>query len=673
MSARSWIHLPFGPMHWTDEVADTLRAYPMPPAGTFGGGDTHVINDSKTPSGRAHVGALRGVLIHDAMFRTLRERGVSVKYRFGCDDYDPVDELPHGMKEQYERYLGQPLCNVPPPPAELRVARPSGVVYGMGSPLADKQPVPPLGGGGSEPSDMADYFITDFWSVFKDLGVECEFYRMRDVYRSGQFNAAIDRILSRAEVVRGIYKEVSNSDRPAGWVPFQVICENCGRIGTVECSNYDGGMVEYVCKPDLVAWAKGCGHRGKVSPMDGRGKLPWKLEWVAKWATFPVTIEGAGEDHNTKGGSRDVAAHCLQAIYGRTPPQNIPYSFVLVGGKKMSSSKGLGVTAREVADFLPPEILRFLMLRTKPLSQTNFEVTEEALVKLFNEYDRAHVKSFPPPTPAGVAADAKFPVHERKNFTLSVVHEGDAAEMGAYFECEFQLVLALVQMPHLDVRAEFERIKMEQWGSGLTEIEKHHLERRIHAAREFIAEYAAPEERLTLQTSPPAGAKELSAVQRGFLRVLGERLKTAAWNGEALQGAVFDAARETPIEQKDAFLAFYRVLLDNVKGPKAGNFLAFLKREDVVRLFGAVEVDEGEWMSAAACSVEDLRKFAQGGKTRAMHAVVTTRTVGAATFVEARMTMEDGKSHVRRVAVGPGMDAEAVVREVRRVLPVQMA
>jgi hypothetical protein len=94
-------------MHWTDEVADALRDYPMPPGGTVGGGGVHVINDSKTPSGRAHVGALRGVLIHDAMFRTLRERGVRVKYRFGCDDYDPVDELPHGMKEQYEGYLGQ--------------------------------------------------------------------------------------------------------------------------------------------------------------------------------------------------------------------------------------------------------------------------------------------------------------------------------------------------------------------------------------------------------------------------------------------------------------------------------------------------------------------------------------------------------------------------------------
>ena len=62
-------------MHWTDEVAETLKNYPMP----ANSGGVHIINDSKTPSGRAHVGALRGVLIHDAMFRTLKERGVAVK------------------------------------------------------------------------------------------------------------------------------------------------------------------------------------------------------------------------------------------------------------------------------------------------------------------------------------------------------------------------------------------------------------------------------------------------------------------------------------------------------------------------------------------------------------------------------------------------------------------
>lgn len=621
-------------MHWTDEVADAAIALSLPENAR----GVITINDSKTPSGRAHVGSLRGVLIHDAVYRALKQRGVKVRYRFGCDDYDPVDELPHGMKEHFEQYLGQPLCNTPAPP-------------------------------GSSATDMADHFIKDFWSVFKDLGVDgeggCEFYRMRDVYRSGQFNEPIDRILRSAPKVREIYKEVSNSDRPAGWLPFQVICEKCGRIGTTECTNYDGQTVEYTCRADLVEWAKGCGNRGKMSPFDGRGKLPWKLEWVAKWATFPVTIEGAGEDHNTKGGSRDVAAHCLEAIYGRQAPLNIPYGFILIGGRKMSSSKGLGVTAREMADFLPPELLRFLMIRTKPKSQANFEPTEEALVKLFNEFDRAHQKSFPP---AGAAPDPKFPEHEKRNYELSEVDASHSE--GSFFDCEFQLVLALVQMPHLDIYAEFERIKRETTGAagGLTVLERAHLDRRIHAARFFLANLALPEERLTLQTQPPEKAAELSAPQRAFCRLLSSRLAAlspAQWNGETLQATVFDSARLTPLPQPEAFIAFYRVLLDNTKGPKAGNFLAFLKPDHVVGLFGAVPwndgADERALVEATLESVEDLRKFATQGKTKAKS--VTAREAsadGVGRFVEVTLTMDDGKQHLRRVRLENGQSGAEV-------------
>jgi lysyl-tRNA synthetase class 1 len=49
-------------MLWTEQVIERARG-------------PHVVNDSKTPSGNAHVGSLRGPLIHDALVRTLRERG----------------------------------------------------------------------------------------------------------------------------------------------------------------------------------------------------------------------------------------------------------------------------------------------------------------------------------------------------------------------------------------------------------------------------------------------------------------------------------------------------------------------------------------------------------------------------------------------------------------------
>lgn len=86
---------------------------------------------------------------------------------------------------------------------------------------------------------------------------------MRDIYRSGKFNEAIDIILRNAATVRRVYKEVSNSDRSENWFPFQTVCEKCGRIGTTEVFAYDGKEVSYRCRPDMVKWARGCGHEGK--------------------------------------------------------------------------------------------------------------------------------------------------------------------------------------------------------------------------------------------------------------------------------------------------------------------------------------------------------------------------------------------------------------------------
>jgi lysyl-tRNA synthetase, class I len=570
-------------MFWCDQLAEKIEG-------------PQTINDSKTPSGRAHVGALRGPLIHDAIYRTLKAKGVPVRYLFGVDDYDPVDEIPYGEALHYEKYLGAPLCNTPPPP-------------------------------GSKATDMADHYIAEFFSVFGQLGIRPEFYRMRDIYRSGKFNEAIDAILRKADIVRRIYKKVSGSERAEDWHPFQTVCENCGRIGTTAVTAYDGKEVTYECKPDLVKWAVGCGHRGKVSPFDGKGKLPWKLEWCAKWRTFPVTIEGAGQDHSTKGGSRDVAMACLREIFGQEPPLNCPYDFFLVGGAKMSSSKGVGVTSRDMADFFPPELLRFLLIRPPPRQPVNFEPSEVYIIKLFNEFDRSKHKYF---------HDTKALPGEKRVYELSEVNpEPD------YWTGDFQLVTALTQMPHLDVVHELEKRK----GLPFTELERRHLELRIRAAHYWVEHYATEEERTRLQASLPARAQELSATQRAFLHILAGLLPQTKWEGDALQVCIFSAARLTPIEQPSAFKAIYRVLLDRENGPKAGNFLSFLERDFVVRRCLELPVDKPQFWQETGLSEEAFAQWLVKEKPN-ITALSAKLDLGG---VEILATMTDGKTYCKRV------------------------
>lgn len=613
-------------MLWFAEIAAGIAAQP---------GRPHVINDSKTPSGRVHVGALRGVLLHDAVFRALRSRGVPVRYLYGVDDYDPLDEIPTGQDAHFVEHVGKPLCNVPAPR-------------------------------GSTAPDMATHFIGEFFDVFDEIGVEVERYRMRDQYRSGKMNASIEGILAKADVVRQVYKDVSGSVKSERWHPFQVICEQCGRLGTTEVVGFDGKEVEYHCRPTLVKWARGCGHHGKMSPFDGNGKMPWKLEWVAKWRSFGVTIEGAGKDHTTKGGARDVAGACLQAIFGEEPPMNIPYEFFLAKGKKMSSSKGVGTWARDMADFLAPELLRYLTLRTQPSSPVDFPLepdppppakatrsflAEDFVVKLFNDFDRLKTR---------VYGDAKIRDDEKELYRLceldAAVGDGDAAGEGELFEASFQLVLTFVQMPHVDLAAEMEKRK----GAPLTALEKKHLARRAVSARFWLDNFAREEEKVRLQETLPARAEELSATQRAFLRALAAAAHDAAWKEDVLQAKVFDTARRTPIAQSQAFQAIYRVFLDKASGPPAGALMAVLPRDFVLKRLEEPQHDEEAFWTEASVTPEQVEAALAKDKEKITTVLAALLREGRA---EIEVTHTDGKTYVHRVM---GAGAKELAERVAR-------
>ena len=586
-------------MLWFAEIAGSVD--PQTP---------QVINDSKTPSGRVHVGALRGVILHDAVFRALKNRGVPVRYLFGVDDYDPLDELPAGQAEFFTPYLGAPLCNVPAP-------------------------------AGSKAADMSEHFIAEFFDVFRELGVEAEHYRMRDYYRAGKLNESIDEILGHEGAVRQVYKDVSGSVKSEHWHPFQAICEVCGRLGTTEVVAYDGKEVEYHCRPNLVKWAKGCGHHGKVSPFDGKGKLPWKLEWVAKWRILGVTIEGAGKDHTTKGGSRDVSAACLQAIFGEKPPLNIPYEFFLAEGKKMSSSKAVGSAARDMADFLAPEVLRYLILRPQPKSPVDFPLVqdkttpgrfflaEEFIVKLFNDFDRLHKK---------VYTDPKVNEEEKELYGLcEVTSPADS------YDANFQLVLTFVQMPHVNLLAEMEQRK----GSPLTDHEKAHLEARAKSARYWLSHFARDEEKFRLQDTLPARASELGQAQRAFLHQLAAELATVTpWTDDALQARIFDVTRRTPIAQSAAFKAIYRTVFDREQGPRAGAIMAILDKDFLIKRFTELPYEqEAVWKETAISAKAHLAQLEkENGKIASIR---VSRKAGA--IIDFEVTHTDEKTYIHRV------------------------
>src|SRR3989337_3654587 len=158
-------------MDWADELAAAVSG-------------PQVVNDSKTPSGTVHVGRLRGVVLHDAIARALRDRGLETRFLYGVDDLDPMDAQALLTPDAVERYMGVPLAHIP-----------DQVDDGHAS--------------------YARHHAKIFIDLFADLGIRPDrYYWMSEIYASGAMDEYVGRALDRADVVRDLYRRVSNVQHP---------------------------------------------------------------------------------------------------------------------------------------------------------------------------------------------------------------------------------------------------------------------------------------------------------------------------------------------------------------------------------------------------------------------------------------------------------------------------
>ena len=516
-------------MDWADELAVRVRdAGPQ------------VVNDSKTPSGTVHVGSLRGPVILDAITRALRANGIETTLLYGVDDMDPMDAQALLTPDAVETEMGRPLFQVPDQEDDRHAS-------------------------------YARHHAQTFIDTFAGLGIHPDrYYWMSDIYPTGDMDPFIRTALDKAALVREIYRRVANVQHPDTWHPLNVVCENCGRVGTTIVTDWDGERVRYECRPDLVEWAKGCGHQGWVSPFGGRAKLPWNLEWAAQWSLFGVTIEPNGKDLATAGGSRDRSDAIAREVFEREPPLNVPYEFLNIGGKKMSTSKGRGAAAHAIAEVVPPEQLRFLFLRHRPNHAIDFDPDgTDQIPRLFDEFDK-----FASAT-AGREVRGDLPPGYEATFRYSLLDpEADVAAEAAAFRPAFGHLAMLIQLPEVNV---VERVEAEK-GSPLMDREQAILDERAVAARAWLETYAPESARLTVHhEAVPEAAAELHQDQRAFLAGLAERADAEMpASGDAWQALIFSVAAEHDVPGRRAFEAIYRAFLGRTNGPRAGWLLASL-------------------------------------------------------------------------------------------------
>ncbi|MBT5016768.1 lysine--tRNA ligase [Candidatus Peregrinibacteria bacterium] len=539
---------------WVDDIADQIIAANPDKDREI------ILRDEKTASGKVHIGSLRGVIIHGVLAEALNQKGRKATFYYEINDVDPMDGLPVYLDEEaYTPYMGMPLKDIPAPDEN---GRPTGEV--------------------TPENNFARHYGNEFIEVIEKLGFNeqnhTKFIWASDLYAAGNYDEWIKKACENPGRVREIYRKASGSVKRENWNPLQIVCEKCGKVGPTTVFDFDGELATYVCEKDKVTWAAGCGHEGKVAPFGGRGKIPWKVEWAIKWAGFPrpdneigVDVEGSGKDHNAAGGSHDVSSGICKEILKAPVPFNIPYEFFLFGGAKMSASKGLGATAKEVSETMPPELLRFLMVRSKPNKPIDFEISGDTIPRLYDNHDEC----------ARIYFDKKSETPDLgRAFHYAQLDPEKITEK--YFP-RFSKMAFMVQIPHLDPLEEVAKMKE----APLTNDDKTEARERAEFAKMWLNNFAGERAKFEIQQQVPELASTLTTDQKVFLKSIADLLQANPdLGGEELHGQIHELKNKSKLEPRDAFSAIYIALLGKESGPQAGWFLEALERDFVIKRFG---------------------------------------------------------------------------------------
>ena len=501
-------------MHWADFAAQTLSKR----------GNKHIIASGITPSGEFHIGHLREILTGDMIKRACINAGMEAEFVFIVDSADPLRKVYPFLSQEYEQYIGCPLARIPAPDEN--------------------------GDPGEDGRSYADHFLEPFLEALEKIDVKPRIIDNYLSYANGEFAEKSRIACEKAGEIREIIERVSGRELSTDWFPYNPYGHN-GSLDGVTVTGYEWPFVHW--KQNDI--------EGKSDLRKADGKLPWRVDWPAKWGWIGVTCEPFGKDHGAAGGSYSTGKEISQ-LFGDTPPHPLMYEWIsLKGHGAMSSSTGNTIGPLEALELVPPEILRYLIASTKPKKAITFDAGM-SLVELADEYERLVSRDF------DLEMDEENLSRRQK---VALEDAKGAIEMSRIDEHRNHSV----SFRHLAMLAQVkdDEVIFSSLGS--------HVKDRLARMRNWISGPHFPNElRISVREEP------MNGLDIGIMNSLKSVFTNCPWDTKSIAESIRTCFKDNEINPKEGYRNLYLAILGVEKGPRLAPILSELEREKVLLLLG---------------------------------------------------------------------------------------
>jgi lysyl-tRNA synthetase class 1 len=487
-------------------------------------GNKHIIASGITPSGEFHIGHLREILTGDMVTKACINAGLDAEFVFIVDSADPLRKVYPFLSDEYEKYIGCALATIPAPDAD--------------------------GNPGNDGRTYAQHFLEPFLAALEQIDVRPRIIDNYTSYSNGEFAERSKIACDKAAEIREIIERVSGRELAPSWFPFNPYGHN-GSLDGVTVTGYEW---------PYVYWEQD-GVPGKSDLNKAEGKLPWRIDWPARWGWIGITCEPFGKDHGAAGGSYSTGKE-ISVLFGDEPPHPLVYEWISLKGQgAMSSSTGNTIGPLEALELVPPEILRYLIASTKPKKAITFDAGM-SLVELADEFERLVSRDIDSEMNDESLSRRQRVALEDAEGALRMSKIGDLANSAV----SFRHLAMLAQVKNDDEI-------LEMIGSDKSG--------KLDRMRNWINGPHFPEElRIAVLEEPYVG---LDANICGVLR---ESLTDCEWVSESIGEAISNSFRNNEISPREGYRMIYLAILGKEKGPRLAPILAELNREKVLSLLG---------------------------------------------------------------------------------------